>query len=262
MNLRRIQAVMRRHLYESLRNWDRISDVLFWPFLDVITWGFFSRYLIRGGSTGFAAPLELIGGITLWGAFRSFQRDIAVGFLAEIWSRNMVGVFASPITLGEYLIALLTINLLKLSLALGLIALGAYALTGLPDLALFVRLLAPLALLLVFGAAVGLFATGLILSYSTRIQTVAYGLAGLLMPVSCVFYPLDALPGPLRSIANALPTTQAFEAMRSYMEMRGGETAPLVRGMIVATTLLLMVSYYFHHVVRTARRTGRLIRLD
>jgi ABC-2 type transport system permease protein len=55
----------------------------------------------------------LLGGLILWGLFRSFQRDLAVGFLAEIWSRNIVNLFASPLTVTEYIVGLVVVNFIK-----------------------------------------------------------------------------------------------------------------------------------------------------
>jgi ABC-2 type transport system permease protein len=236
--------------------------MLFWPFLDVITWGFFSRYLVHGGQAAFAAPEQLVGGIILWGAFRAFQRDIAVGFLAEIWSRNISGLFASPLSFPEYLCGLLLVNLGKLSVALGLITLACRVLTGSPTLQLVIQLLAPLAILLLFGAAIGLLVTGLILRFSTRVQTLAYGLAGLLMPLSCVFYPLSALPVPLRAVAAVLPTTGAFESMRQLMLGRGAPGQLLLRGCLLAVLAAVLAALFFQSVVREVRRSGRLLRFS
>jgi ABC-2 type transport system permease protein len=260
--LRRIQAVIRRHVYDAVRNPDRLSDMLFWPFLDVVTWGFFSRFLVRAGQSTFVAPAPLVGGIILWGAFRAFQRDVAVGFLAEIWSRNITGLFASPLTFPEYVAGLMVVNLGKLSLALGLITLACHVITGAPSLALVLHLLAPLAILVIFGAAIGLFVTALILRFSTRVQTLAYGLAGLLMPLSCVFYPLAALPGPLREIAAVLPTTQAFESMRELMRARALPSHMLLQGTAGALVAAIVAALFFGNTAHAVRRSGRLIRLD
>jgi ABC-2 type transport system permease protein len=259
---RRIRAVIRRHLYEAVHNPDRIADMLFWPLLDVVTWGFFSRFLIHGGKTAFVAPAQLVVGIILWGAFRSFQRDIAVGFLAEIWSRNITGLFASPLSFPEYVSGLMLVNVEKLALALAVIALACRILAGAPAVELALHLLAPLAVLLVFGAAIGLLVAGLILRFSTRVQTFAYGLAGLLMPISCVFYPLSALPAPLRAIAGVLPTTQAFESMRQFMQGRSASTIALIQGSAIALLAVLAAALFFRNVVGAVRRSGRLLRLD
>jgi ABC-2 type transport system permease protein len=259
---RRMGAIIRRHAYEAAGNPDRIADALLWPCLDVITWGFFSRYLVRGGDAAFAAPAQLVGGIILWGTFRAFQRDIAVGFLAEIWSRNIAGLFVSPLGVGEYLAGLVLLNLAKLAIVLGLIAGVCHALTGVPGDALILLLLPSLGILLCFGAAIGLFVTGLILRFSTRVQTLAYGLAGLLMPVSCVFYPLAALPPALRGFAGLLPTTQAFEALRAAMQGQSGPVGALADGGGGALLALAAAGWYFSAVWRAAHRGGQLVRPD
>jgi ABC-2 type transport system permease protein len=258
MRLRRITAIVRRHVWETLQNPDRIADSLFWPVVDVVTWGFFSRYLVHGG---YAAPEALIGGIVLWGAFRSFQRDIAVGFLSEIWSRNISGLFASPLGVGDYLVGLAIVNLIKVLLALGLIALACHFVTGAPRAELVLQMLPPLAVLLISGAAVGLVVTALILRFSTRWQTLAYGLAGSLMPISCVFYPLTALPAWLRPIAGILPTTQAFEEMRKSMQGEGN-TAAIISGGVGAMLALVAALLFFHLMFGAVRRSGRLVRTE
>jgi ABC-2 type transport system permease protein len=257
MRLRRVAAIVRRHVWETLQNPDRIADSLFWPFVDVMTWGFFSRYLVHGG---YAAPETLIGGIVLWGAFRSFQRDMAVGFLSEIWSRNISGLFASPLDVGDYLVGLAIVNLAKVLLALGLIALACHVFTGAPRAELVLRLLTPLAVLLISGAAIGLFVTALILRFSTRLQTLAYGLAGLLMPISCVFYPLSALPAWLRPIAGILPTTQAFEQMRKSMHGEGSAADAFASGGAGAILAIVAALIFFHLIFAAVRRSGRLVR--
>jgi ABC-2 type transport system permease protein len=156
----------------------------------------------------------------------------------------------------------MVVNLGKLSLALGLITLACYVVTGSPSLALVLHLLAPLAILVIFGAAIGLFVTALILRFSTRVQTLAYGLAGLLMPLSCVFYPLTALPGPLRAIAAVLPTTQAFESMRELMRGQGLPVNLLLQGTAGALLAATVAGLFFSNTAHAVRRSGRLIRLD
>ena len=52
MKSHRIQAVMLRHFYEARRNPDRITDMVYWPVLDIIVWGFFTIYLAGGVGVG------------------------------------------------------------------------------------------------------------------------------------------------------------------------------------------------------------------
>src|ERR1700691_601778 len=72
--------------------------------------------------------------------------------------------------------------------------------------------------LTLFALAIGIAVTGLIFRYTTKFQAMAWSFAGILMPLSCVFYPLSSLPSFLRPLASSLPTTHAFEGMRAAVE--------------------------------------------
>ena len=87
-----------RHTYEARHNLDRILDMVYWPVLDIIVWGFFTIYLGRGNHLQPGMISFMLGAIILWGLFFAFQRDMAVGFLDELWSRNLVNLFSTPLS--------------------------------------------------------------------------------------------------------------------------------------------------------------------
>ncbi|OGC81634.1 MAG: hypothetical protein A2V81_05190 [Candidatus Abawacabacteria bacterium RBG_16_42_10] len=217
MKIHRIKAVMRRHLYDIRHNIDRSMDVFYWPIIDVIVWGFFSFYISTNNTFGPSIINFLMGAIILWSIFYAFQRDFAVGFLEELWSRNLLNIFSTPITMWEYLTGVASISIFKIiigSFTASLCALIFYSFNIFPH----ILLLIPYVLnLLFFAAAIGICITALILRYTTKVQILAWSFAGLLQPVSCVFYPLSSLPQWLQSIAWFLPTAHAFEGMRQVL---------------------------------------------
>ncbi len=262
MKYHRVAAVMMRHAYEARRNVDRITDMIYWPVLDIIVWGFFTIYLARGARLGPSIASFLLGAAILWGMFYAFQRDMAVGFLDELWSRNLINLFSTPLTVGEYLCGLVIVNLFKVAVGVGCaasIAWACYAFDIFPLMPAFVPYIVNLML---FGLALGVVITGLIFRYTTRIQGLAWSFAGLLQPVSCVFYPLSALPRWLRAIAWALPTTHAFEGMRQILA--GGGFSPLhfwwATGLNAAYFALSVV--FFRWIFEAARSRGLLVKVE
>src|SRR3989344_9624820 len=221
MRLHRIGAIMLRHAYEMRRNFDRMVDIVYWPILDLVVWGFITLYLTQTEVAGSALVSFLLGAVILWGIFYAFQRDLAMGFLEELWSRNLISLFSTPLTVREYLLGLISLNVIKVVVIFtvtSLLALLFYTFNIFPFLIYFL----PYVLnLLLFGLALGIIINGLIVRYSTRIQTLAWSFAGLLQPVSCVFYPLSSLPPFLQSIAWFLPTTHAFEGLRQILSGGG-----------------------------------------
>ena len=186
MKIYRIKAVMMRHAYEVRRNVDRVTDMIYWPVLDIIVWGFFTVYLAHGGRPGGGIAGFLLGAAILWGMFYSFQRDMAVGFLDELWPRNLINLFSTPLDVSEYLSGLIVVNLFKVmagAVCAGIVPWACYAFNIFPRLPQFVPFMLNLML---FGLALGVFTSGLILRYATKVQGLAWSFAGLLLPVSCI----------------------------------------------------------------------------
>ncbi len=90
----RIRAVILRHAYEVYHNANHITYMVYWPVVNIVVWGFFTLYLRHGDRLQPGVISCLLGAVILWGLFNAFQRDMAVGFLEELWSRNLVSLFA------------------------------------------------------------------------------------------------------------------------------------------------------------------------
>jgi ABC-2 type transport system permease protein len=116
--------------------------------------------------------------------------------------------------------------------------------------------------LVVFALAIGIVTTGLILRYSTRIQTIAYFIAGLLMPFSCVFYPLASLPPFLQPLARALPTTHSFEGMRQSIAGGGFSLAHFGWGLAWNLLYFVLALVLFQRLFDAARDRGLLVKLE
>jgi ABC-2 type transport system permease protein len=261
INRTRVKAVMMRHLFDARRNFDRITDMIYWPILDVIVWGFFTIYLSRTRQQP-ALVSFLLGASILWGMFYAFQRDMAVGFLDEIWSRNLINLFSTPLTVTEYMAGLIAVNFLKVIVALVAsagIAWACYAFNIVPFLPLF---LPYMGVLVLFALALGIVITGLIFRYTARVQTLAWSFAGLLQPISCVFYPLSSLPRFLHPIALALPTTHAFEGMRQILAGGGFSMARFWCALGLDAIYLALGLAIFRGLFERARSRGLLVKFS
>src|SRR6516225_10906746 len=114
----RIKAVMLRHVYEVRHNANHVTYMVYWPIVNIVVWGFFTLYLRRGDRLQPGVISCLLGAVILWGLFNAFQRDMAVGFLEELWSRNLVSLFASPLSVTEYVTGLLIVTFAKAMIGL------------------------------------------------------------------------------------------------------------------------------------------------
>jgi ABC-2 type transport system permease protein len=262
MKAHRINAVILRHVYEVRRNFDRITDLIYWPVLDIIVWGFFTIYLARGNRLQPGMVSFLLGATILWGMFFAFQRDMAVGFIDELWSRNLINLFSTPLSVWEYMTGLILVNVLKVLIgvmAASLIAWGAYSFNIFPWVPQFLPYIANL---MFFALAIGIVITGLVFRFTTKIQALAWSSAALLQPLSCVFYPISALPKRLRWIAWMLPTAHSFEGMRSVLAGKGFSAIHFWWGAGLNVVYFALAIGAFHAIFEASRRRGLLVKQE
>ena len=262
MKIHRINAVVVRHLYESRRNFDRVIDMVWWPVLDIVMWGFFTVYLSHSNRLQPTLVSSLLGAIILWGIFYSFQRDMAIGFIDDLWCRNLINLFSTPLTVSEYLVGVIALCLLKVMvglLAASAIAWAAYSFDILPWLPKFIPYMANL---LLFALALGIAITGMIFRYTTKIQALAWSFAGLLMPVSCVLYPMSSLPMWLQDIAWMLPTAHSFEGMRGALAGKAFSPIHFWWGVGLNLVYFALAILFFSWIFEKARTRGLLVKQE
>jgi ABC-2 type transport system permease protein len=262
MKLHRIWAVILRHAWESRHNWNRIAEMVYWPVQNIVVWGFFTVYLARDHHLRPGMVNFLLGAAILWGMFYAFQRDLATGFLEELWSRNLANLFSTPLSISEYLTGLTIVNLFKAMIGMLAAALTACVFNAYDIFPRALELIPFMLVLAVFALAVGVIIIGLILRYTTKIQTLAWSFAGLLMPFSCVFYPLSSLPKYLRPISWALPTTHVFEGMRQTIALEGFSMVHFGWGISLDALYYVLAILIFRRMFESARSRGLLVKLE
>lgn len=215
---RRIWGLMFRHLALYRRSWPRVLELMYWPVLQMVVWGFVTAYLAGlQNNVASAAAGVLLGGVLLWEVAIRSQMGFAISFLEEIWSRNLGHVFVSPLRPLELVAALVGMSALRM-LAGVLPAIGlAFLMYGFglwrmgPVTVLF------FAALMMMGWAVALGVTALILRHGAGAEPLAWSVLFGLTPFAAVFYPVAVLPGWLQPVALSIPAAHVFEGMRAAL---------------------------------------------
>jgi ABC-2 type transport system permease protein len=258
---RRIGALVRRYLYLIRSSWLRSLEIVYWPFLQMVMWGFLQRYLMTNTSTVAVAGGLLIGAVILWDIqFRS-QIGFSVGFLEEMWSRNLGQLLISPLRPNELVAALSVMSLMRLVIAMVPVTIAAYLFFGFNLFGLGAGLGAFFAILVLTGWALALFSSGIILRYGLGAEELSWSLGFILLPLACVYYPVAVLPAWLQPIALALPSTHVFEGMRSILLHHTFNAEELVWALGLNALYLVVAYAAFRVFLRSARVSGSLLQL-
>ena len=221
MTAHRIGALITRHLYTYRRSPMRLMELVYWPLLDLLVWGFVSVYLQRFGAAVPNFVAFFIGALILWDILFRAQQGISVTYLEEVWSRNLMNLFVSPLSVAEFLLAMVIVSLGKLVVAALTMASLAALFYQFNILILGLSLFPFVANLLLFGWSLGLFTTALVLRFGQAAESLAWVLAFLFQPFSAVFYPVSVLPHWMQAIAHYLPSSHVFEGMRAVINGKG-----------------------------------------
>jgi len=188
--------------------------VFYWSLLEVFIWGLISRYLHSVGGETFGFVTVLVGAVIFWNFFTRTMNGISVSFLEDVWSRNLINLFSSPLTIGEYAAGLIVTSIVHTVFSIaGMVAMAWLFFSY--NIFLFGFFLIPFVFLLfLFGWTIGIFATAFILRFGPAVEILVWSAPALIMPFAAVFYPVEALPGAFRPISYLIPISYVFEGMR------------------------------------------------
>jgi ABC-2 type transport system permease protein len=260
-SLRRIGGMVRRHWYVIRSSLPRVAELIFWPLVSMLMWGFLQIYLAETTNLAAKAAGLFVGGVLLWDILVRSQLGFSVAFLEEIWSRNLGHLMMSPLRPFELVAALMVVSLLKLMVAMVPVAVLAYLFFGFNLLSLGIAFAAFFANLIFMSWALGLISTGAVLRWGLGAESVAWLIVFLLMPISCVYYPVATLPAWLQPVALAMPSTHVFEGLRSLVLAQTFNSDDMLRALVLNAVYVAAAYGLFRQLLESARRNGTLVQL-
>src|SRR5436190_14436162 len=102
----RISAMMLRHWYLLRSSWPRLLDLVYWPTVQMVTWGFLQYYIASNAGFFARAGGTFIGAVLLWDILFRGQLGFSISFLEEMYSRNLGNIMMSPLRPFEFITAL------------------------------------------------------------------------------------------------------------------------------------------------------------
>lgn len=255
MQLNRIFAVVLRQYFLLRGSMVRIVPMFVWAAIDIVLWGFITKYLgTITAATGTFVP-GFMSAILFWHYLIRVTQGTSMAFMEDMWSRNFLNLFASPITVGEYVIGLVITSLLTSLIGLVVMILIATSAFGVSLLA-YGAVLIPLAFVLfLFAISLGIFGCSILLWRGPAAEWFIWPIPAILSPFACVFYPLSVLPHWMQWIAHLMPPMYVFESMRNVITGGQADISMLFIGLALSALFVLFAcltyARVFHHAVCT-----------
>lgn len=255
----RILAIVQRQAFLYKRTFHRWLDLFYWPIVDLILFGFIQLYIQRQPGVSRAAGFFL-GAVILWDILFRSQQAVSVGFLEDVWSRNVLNVFASPIRPWEYITGTIVTGVIRMVVGSTFAVLVARVFYDFNLLTIGIALVPLVVGLAAMGWAIGIVATAVILRFGEGAETLAWALAFLFQPISAVFYPVSVLPGVLQPIARATPASHAFSGMRQILRGGGVPGRQILATFVLDAIYMAGAAGLFTFLLRQVKQRGLLSR--
>src|SRR5438067_11064017 len=211
----RVAAMVLRYLYLLRSSWTRLLELIYWPAVQLLVWGFLQFYIAQNSGFFARASGVFIAAVLMWDILFRGQLGFSVSFLEEMWSRNLSNLMISPLRPLEFVCALMIMSLVRLAIGMVPVTFLAIAFFGFNFYSLGLALAAFFVNLILTSWAVGIVVAGVLLRNGIGAETLAWTLMFVLMPLTCVYYPVGVLPPWVQVVASALAPTYVFEGSRA-----------------------------------------------
>jgi ABC-2 type transport system permease protein len=260
MTASRVAAVVLRQLYLFRGSPQRVLPIFAWVAIDILLWGFITRYLNSVARSGFNFVPALLGAVLLWDFLTRVMQGVTTAFFEDVWSRNFLNFFATPLRTSEYLAGLVITGVGTSLVGLAIMVVLAKVAFGLSFLTYGAALAPFLMVLFLTGIALGMAGAAIVLRLGPASEWLVWPITAVVSPFAGVFYPVSILPGWMQVVARILPPSYVFAGLRAVVAGKPAPWDQLAIGGALAVALLALACLYFASVYRYAIRTGLIAR--
>jgi ABC-2 type transport system permease protein len=260
MFLGRTAAILLRQFYLMRGSPSRVLPLFVWVAIDMVLWGFITKYLNSVTSSGLNFVPSLLGAVLFWDFFIRVMQGVTMTFFEDVWSRNFLNMFATPLSISEYVGGLVLSSTATSLVGLAVMLVLSTAFFGLSFFAYGLILVPFLLVLFLFGIAFGIVGSALVLRFGPASEWFVWPIPAILSPFAGVFYPLSTLPQWMRLVSRILPPAYVFEAMRAIVSGGTASGTALLWGLGLAVMYVALACWFFTRMYRHAVRTGLIAR--
>lgn len=251
MKLHRIYAIILRFMYFFRHSMDRILDNLYFPALDLILWGLTSTFFSANSENSNLVVGAIITGILFWLIVYRSQYEITFNLLDDLWNKNLINLFVSPLKFSEWIVAMLILGAVKSLLSFGFAVSIAFVLYRVNIFSYGFSLVLLLPVLAINGWWIGFFVSSIIMRVGTKVQALAWSLVWAISPFAAIYYPLEVLPQWAQTVSKFVPLSYVFEEGRRILTtgVFQGKNLALAYGLsfvyVIISVFLLRASFKF-----------------
>lgn len=255
----RVLALIIRYKTLIVGSIPRLISVFWWPSIQIILWGFFSAFLDSETSSPYSTISVLLTAVILWDVLFRGQLGLTITFFEEIWSRNLTHLFITPLRNYELIVGLILTSLIRTVLGLIPAIFISTFYFDLKALNLGFYLIVFFFNLIVTGWSIGFIVSGLVLRYGQSFEELAWAFIFLLLPFSCVYYPLNSLPDIIQSFAIFISPVYIFEGMREIIILNHINYDFIIKAFLLNAVYISLSVFFFYKMIISTKKSGKFL---
>lgn len=258
--INRILALLIRYKNISFGSFPRLLSVFYWPTVQILFWGYFTNFFMSNNSFGAWSALNIIlSAVVLWDVLFRGQLGLTMSFFEELWSRNLPNLFITPLKDAEIVIGLISISLIRTFIGVTPAIFFANYFFNFHLFEIGFYLIFLFSNLLVVGWSVGFLVSGLVLRYGHAFEELAWAIIFIILPFSCVYYPLDSLPNFIQHISIFISPVYVFEGMREILIDGHINSNLLLKSFILNFCYIVLSILFFNRMIEKTKESGKLL---
>jgi ABC-2 type transport system permease protein len=255
----RIAAMVKRHWYLLRSSWPRLLELIYWPLVQMVMWGFLQSFMAKQTGALAMAAGTFLAAVLLWDILFRGQLGFSFSFLEEMWSRNLANLMISPLRPIEFALSMITMSLIRLTIGIVPVTFLAILFFGFNFWGLGIALAAFFVNLLLTSWAIGLLCAGLVLRNGLGAEGLTWSIMFLFLPLTCVYYPVATLPVWLQAISWALPPTAVFEGMRALVLENTFRADLMLWAFAINIVWITLAGWGFLKLMHSSKQAGSLM---
>jgi ABC-2 type transport system permease protein len=247
--------IAERYFFSRFVKFEDLIDFIFWPLLDILVWGGVGLVMSKNGQSPQQVQLSIVTVVMMRVYLYSYFNN-STNFLYEMMARNIINLFATPLTFNEWLSGAMAGGCLQTVLLIAFATLASWFIFGIYILQSGLALILFIIPLLIFGWAMSSVSIAVLMLFGVHAQRLVWVLGWVCVPFSGAYYSLTIMPVWIQSFAQVVPMSYIFEALRIFVLEGRFSFSHLVYGYGLAIIYFVITIIACNLMFERSRRLG------
>ena len=250
--------VYRDFLITARLKW-KFIELVYLPITTVLIWGLFAVYA-RSFSAEAGALLLVIN--VFWAFAHLTQSTTNQNMMEDVWSGSLKQLFFSGITEFEYLFSRI-ISTTIITCVVAALMLGLSFYFGITAIAANISAFVAFSvIILIASISLSILVASLIFVMGREYGFLSWAAIQIFILLSAPFFPVEIFPTALQYVAQIMPFTDVFTAIRLLIETGVLHTDLMAKGTIISAAYFFISLPLYKMAFKRAKKTGKLVRMS